>query len=447
MAVAEQSGPVQTQAPAGRRVWRNWSGRVKCRPAEYAEPRSIAEIQTVVREAAARGTHVRVVGSGHSFTNLVETNDTLVSLDNLQGVLEADRNTGIATVWAGTKLKRLNEMLDEHGLAMENLGDINVQSIAGAIGTGTHGTGMKFGNISTQAIGMTIVTASGDVVEVSETQNRELFKAAQVSLGLLGVVARITLRLVPSYRLDYWRKKSTFEETLAHAEEWRDTHRQFEFYCFPHAPEVQLKFLDQTDAPINVNARKKWFADVFMENLLFGAMSMVCRVKPSTCVPIARFCAGTVGYSHEINAGHRALSTVRMVKFNEMEFALPADRGLDAVKELKEWIDRERVEVHFPIEFRYVKADDIYISPHTGRDSAAISVHQFKGMDYKRYFDGCEAIFRNHHGRPHWGKLHSLRAKDLRPLYPHWDDFQRAREALDPKGVFLTPYLSGLFVD
>ncbi len=164
-------------------------------------------------------------------------------------------------------------------------------------------------------------------------------------------------------------------------------------------------------------------------------------------MPIARFCAGTVGYSHEINAGHRALSTVRMVRFNEMEFAVPQERGLDCVKELKEWIDRERVTVHFPIEFRYVKGDDIYISPHTGRDSVAISVHQFKGMDYTKYFDGCEAIFRNHHGRPHWGKLHSLKAKDLRQLYPRWDDFQRVRQQLDPKGVFLTPYLKSLFVE
>ncbi len=434
-------------AATSSRVWRNWSGRVECRPSSYIEPASLQELQAVVRDAAATGKKVRVVGSGHSFTEIVATDDVLISLDGLQGLVDAKPDAGEATAWAGTKLHLLNPMLDERGLAMENLGDINVQSIAGAVSTGTHGTGMKFGNIASQVIGLTLVTASGDLLEVSETQNRELFKAAQVSLGTLGVIAKVRLRLVPSYRLDYWRKKSTFEETLAKAEEWRDTHRQFEFYCFPHAPEVQLKFLDQTDAPVNVNARKKWFADVFMENLMFGAMSMVCRTFPSTCIPIARFCASTVGYSHEINVGHKSLSTVRMVKFNEMEFAMPAERGLECVKELKEWIDRERVTVHFPIEFRYVKGDDIYISPHTGRDSAAISVHQFKGMDYKKYFDGCEAIFRNYGGRPHWGKLHSLKAKDFRALYPKWDDFQRARQQLDPKSTFLTPYLKSLFID
>jgi len=428
-------------------VWRNWSGRVECRPSNYAEPKSLQELQAIVRDAAAGGKKVRVVGSGHSFTDLVATDDVLITLDGMQGLVEAKPAAGEATVWAGTKLHLLNPILDAQGLAMENLGDINVQSIAGAVSTGTHGTGMKFGNIATQVIGLTLVTASGEVLEVSETENRALFKAAQVSLGTLGVIAKVRLRLVPSYKLDYWRKKSTFAETLAKAEEWRDTHRQFEFYCFPHAPEVQLKFLDQTDAPVNVNARKKWFADVFMENLMFGAMSMVCRAFPSTCVPIARFCAGTVGYSHEINVGHKSLSTVRMVKFNEMEFAMPAENGLAAVKELKEWIDRERIEVHFPIEFRYVKGDDICISPHTGRDSAAISVHQFKGMDYKKYFDGAEAIFRRHGGRPHWGKLHNLKAKDLKALYPKWDEFQRAREQLDPKGVFLTPYLKSLFVE
>lgn len=434
-------------AVATGRVWQNWSGRVECRPSNFVTPQSLEELQRIVRESAAAGKTVRVVGSGHSFTEIVATDDTLISLDGLQGVISVDREQGEATVWAGTKLHRLNPMLDEHGMAMENLGDINVQSIAGAVSTGTHGTGMKFGNIATQVTGLTLVTASGEILELSETQDRDLFKAAQVSLGTLGVLAKIRLRLVPSYRLDYWRKKSTFAETLEKAEEWRDTHRQFEFYCFPHAPEVQLKFLDQTDAPVNVNPRKKWFADVFMENLMFGALSMVCRTFPSTCIPIARFCAGTVGYSHEINVGHKALSTVRMVKFNEMEFALPAERGLECVKELKEWIDREKVTVHFPIEFRYVKGDDIYISPHTGRDSVAISVHQFKGMDYEKYFDGCQAIFRNFDGRPHWGKLHKLRAKELRPLYPRWDDFQRARQQLDPKGVFLTPYLKSLFVE
>ncbi len=428
-------------------TWRNWSGRVSCRPSEMSRPGSLDELRQVVSRAASAGLKVRVVGSGHSFTELVATDGVLISLDGMQGLVEAKPEAGEATVWAGTKLHLLNPMLDEQGLAMENLGDINVQSIAGAVSTGTHGTGMKFGNIATQVIGLTLVTANGDVLEVSETQNRELFKAAQVSLGTLGVIAKVRLRLVPSYRLDYWRKKSTFTETLARAEEWRDAHRQFEFYCFPHAEQVQLKFLDQTDAPVNVNPRKKWFADVFMENLMFGAMSMVCRAFPSTCVPIARFCAGTVGYSHEINVGHKSLSTVRMVKFNEMEFAMPAENGLAAVKELKEWIDRERIEVHFPIEFRYVKGDDIYISPHTGRDSAAISVHQFKGMDYKNYFDGAEAIFRKHGGRPHWGKLHSLEAKDLKTLYPRWDDFQRARRQLDPNGVFLSPYLQSLFVE
>ncbi len=433
--------------PSSSRAWRNWSGRVECRPGKFAEPKSLSELQTVVRDAAAAGKKVRVVGSGHSFTELVATDDVLITLDGMQGLVEAKPEAGEATVWAGTKLHRLNPMLDEQGLAMENLGDINVQSIAGAVSTGTHGTGMKFGNIATQAIGLTLVTASGEVLELSETKDRDLFKAAQVSLGTLGVIAKVRLRLVPSYKLDYWRKKSTFTETLAKAEEWRDAHRQFEFYCFPHAEQVQLKFLDQTDAPVNVNARKKWFADVFMENFMFGAMSMVCRSFPSMCIPIARFCAGTLGFSHEINVGHKSLSTVRMVKFNEMEFAMPAERGLECVKELKEWIDREKVTVHFPIEFRYVKGDDVCISPHYGRDSAAISVHQFKGMDYKKYFDGCEAIFRNYNARPHWGKLHSLKAKDLRALYPKWDEFQRARQQLDPKGVFLTPYLKSLFVE
>lgn len=446
MAVAENREAASVPTSRGR-TWRNWSGRVACQPDAYVEPRSVEELQSVVRAAAAAGRHVRVVGSGHSFTNLVETADTLISLDNMQGIVAANGDARTATVWAGTKLKRLNELLDEHGLAMENLGDINVQSIAGAVSTGTHGTGINYGNVSTQSNGVTLVRASGEVLDVSETQNRELFKAAQVSLGALGVLTKISLRLVASYKLDYRRERSTFEETLQHAEQWRDENRQFEFYCFPYADGVQLKFLNETDAPVNVRPGKKWFTDVFLENSLFGALSIACRTFPGLCAPIARLCANTLANSREVNVGHRALSTVRNVRFNEMEFSVAADRGLDCIAEIKAWVEKEGIQVHFPIEFRYVKADDIYLSPHYGRDSAAISLHQFVGMDYEKYFDGGEAIFRNHGGRPHWGKLHSLTAKDLRPLYPEWDAFQKAREELDPNGVFLTPYLKSLLVE
>lgn len=433
--------------PSAKPAWRNWSGRVQCAPERIAQPASLDELQAVVRDAAQAGRTVRVVGSGHSFTDLVKTDGVIVSLDNLQGIVEVDKARCEATVWAGTKLCRLNELLDKHGLAMENLGDINVQSIAGAVGTGTHGTGIGFGNISTQVAGITLVTASGDLVECSDTDNPELFKAAQVSMGALGVMAKLRLRLVPAYNLEYVRERSTFDETLANADTWKDENRQFEFYCFPYADGVQLKFLNQTDAPVDVKPAVKWFTDVFLENSIFGAFSAACRARPSLCAPIARTCARFITASREVNVGHKALSTVRNVRFNEMEFSVPAGEGLDTIREIKEWTERENVRVHFPLEFRYVKGDDIYLSPHHGRDSAAISVHQFVGMDYTKYFDGAEAIFRNHGGRPHWGKLHSLTARDLRPLYPRWDDFHRIRQDLDPNGLFMTPYLRELFVE
>jgi len=439
------------QASAARRGakrarFRNWSGRVTCEPARIARPDRMEHLQGVVRAGAAAGKTIRVVGSGHSFTDLVKTDEVLISLDELQGIVEVDRAACEATVWGGTKLVRLNRMLDEHGLAMENLGDINVQSIAGAVGTGTHGTGIGFGNVSTQVCGITLVTAAGDVVECSETENYDLFKSAQVSLGALGVVAQLRLKLVPAYHLDYRRERSTFDETLAKTAGWRDAHRQFEFYCFPYADGVQLKFLDQTDAPVDVKPARKWLTDVFLENSIFGALSRTCRMFPSLCAPIARLCASSITASREVNVGHKALSTVRNVRFNEMEFSVPADEGPDTIREIKAWIEKERLAVHFPMEFRYVKGDDIYLSPHHGRDSAAISVHQFVGMDYARYFDGAEAIFRNHGGRPHWGKLHSHRAGELESLYPKWDAFQRIREEVDPDGVFMSPYLRSLFV-
>ena len=425
------------------RTWSNWSGLAQCTPAHFEMPADLSALAAIVRKTAESGGHLRVVGSGHSFTDLVKTSDTIVSLDNLSGVVEADAAT--ATVWAGTKLKRLNELLDERGLAMENLGDINVQSIAGAIGTGTHGTGRDFGCIPTQATGFSLVTASGDVVECSETENTDIFKAAQVSMGTLGVMARIRLRLMPSYRLKYVRQRATFAEFAENAMRWRDENRQFEAYFFPYTETVQLKFLNITEEPPTGRKAAKWFNDVIMENVSFELLSRLCRSKPSRCAGVSKFAAGFVGDSTEIDAGHKVLSTVRFVRFNEMEYEIPAAEGVECLRELKDWIEKDRPEVHFPIEFRYVKGDDIPISPFHGRDSAAISVHMYKGMPHRPYFDGCERIFRAHDGRPHWGKLHSLVRADFEKIYPEWEAFQSIRKRLDPNSVFLNPYLERIF--
>jgi FAD-linked oxidoreductase len=407
-------------------------------------PRNVEEVIEIVQRASREGKTVRVAGSGHSFTDLVKTNQMIVSLDHLNRVLEVDTRTREATVQAGKRLYKLNDTLQRYGLAMENLGDINRQSIGGAIGTGTHGTGLAFGNLSTQVIGLTLVTASGEVIECSEDQHRDIFKAAQVSLGALGIIVEVKLRLVPIYRLSYVRKKGVFDDTIQQAYAFAQANRHFEFYLFPYTDTVQLKFLNETSEPPMRHALRKWFVDTLLENTALGIISRRCRSKPERCRSMSLFMAKQIAETQEIDIGHRVLSTRRNVRFNEMEYALPMEDGPKAIQDIKTWIEREGIAVHFPIEYRYVKGDDIPLSPCYGRDTVCISVHMFQGMPHEHYFEGCERIFRRYNGRPHWGKMHSLTAKDLAELYPQWDNFQRVRAEVDPKGLFLNGYLRTL---
>lgn len=426
----------------GNSRWKNWSGRVSCAPDQIFAPRDEAELAAFVRTCAAKGLIVRPVGSGHSFTDLVKTSGAIISLDRLTGLIEVDKPNRTATVWAGTKLWQICEQLDPFGLAMENLGDINQQSIAGAISTGTHGTGLQFGSLSTQVVELALLTASGETVECSETRNADIFKAAQVSMGALGIITRATLRLVPSFRLKYVRKRANFAESLVRSHEYARDNRHFELFLFPHTETVLLKLHNETDGPIQYSRAGRWLREVFNENVMFGAMARYCRAKPARCPRMSQLTARRVGECEEVDVGHKVLCTRRMVRFNEMEYSVPLERGASALRELKEWIVRANVLTPFPIEYRYVKADDIWLSPFYGRDSVTISVHQYKGMKYDEYFEGAERIFRKHDGRPHWGKLHGLGRGELRERYPKWDEFQQVRAQLDPKGVFLNPYLA-----
>lgn len=418
----------------------NWSGSVKCSPAEIAKPGDIEGVRRVLADAARNGRKVRMVGTGHSFTPLVATDGVILSLDNLQGVESVDLAKGEAVVWAGTKLWRLNELLWERGAAMENLGDINKQSLAGALGTGTHGTGSGFGVIANQVRGLTIMTAAGELIETSPTENADLFKAAQVSLGSLGVVLKARLGVVPAYNLRYVRRRTTLNETEANLAEYKKT-QHFEFYWFPYTEAVQLKFLDETKEPAQPKPVKKFISDVLLENLTFGTLCRISRAFPSFCETSCKLCGRFLSDNEEVNQGHRVFSTQRLVRFNELEYGVPAAEGMATLRDIKAWIAKERIRVNFPLEFRFVKGDDLWLSPGHGRETVFISVHMYQGMPHKEYFEGVEKIFRAHNGRPHWGKMHTLAAAELAPLYPHWDDFQNARRRLDPTGMFATPYL------
>jgi FAD-linked oxidoreductase len=420
----------------------NWSGAVKFKPRHYDLPESESALQKILVEANRDGEKIRLIGSGHSFSPLIRTEGRLLSLDRMQGIVET-RADGQVTAWGGTKLWHLNELLYGVGRALENMGDIDRQSIAGTISTGTHGTGKKFGSVSTQLSGIRLVTASGEILELSESDG-DLFRAAQVSLGALGVVSQVRLRTIPAYKLKLVQKKETVEECLANLDRRAAEHRHFEFYTFPHTGVAQTKDVDMSEeAP--TSAAKVFLNDMVVENILFKALSEVSRRVPGTTIPVAKICGMGVGSNTKCDWSHRIFRMPRLVRFNEMEYSIPAEAMADAVREIMAMIERERIKVHFPIECRFVKGDDIFLSPAHGRDSAYIAVHSYKGMPYEDYFRRVENIFRNHGGRPHWGKMHTLTGKDFVKLYPKWETFREIRNRLDPKGIFLNEQLRSFF--
>jgi FAD/FMN-containing dehydrogenase len=386
--------------------WSNWSESVRCTPSRIELPSNEEELSSIVVRAAREGLSVRVAGTGHSFTPLVTTDGVIVSLDEWTGIETCDAEHCWATVRAGTKLAALGELLFERGLAMENLGDVDVQSLGGAIGTGTHGTGRTFRNLSSQVTALRLVTASGEILDVTEGSHPDLLRAAQVSLGLLGVTSTVTLRLLPAFRLHerVWRLPAL--ECLDRLNRLIAKNEHFEFFWHPQSDESECKTLTSTD------------------------------LTPDQAPELE---GERVGWSAQI------IPSVRRLKFNEMEYALPAESGAACFRAVRQRMLERHPGVRWPVEYRTLAPDDAWLSPAFGRDTVTISIHQDARLPYAPFFDDIEPIFRSYGGRPHWGKIHSLTGSDLRGLYPKWDFFVALRESLDPEGQFLNPYLQGLF--
>ena len=433
----------------GRKTtWTNWSGAVRCTPQQIVRPGSIDALIGIVRETAAREGRLRVVGSGHSFSPVAATDGTdgiMVSLQHLRGLSELDREGRSATVLAGTPINVLGDMLAEHGLALTNQGGIDAQAIAGAVSTGTHGTGAAFGCLSTQVSGLTLETAGGELLHCSPTCEPEIFKAAQVSLGSLGALARVRLQLEPAYVLRDVRKNMPLETCLAEFEDSCRRHRHYEFWWFPYSDTAATKALDVVPHARPRSLLKRVLVDKVLETGIFWAISETVRRVPSSARPVSRFSAKFMSEGEYADASHRVFPSPRDVRFNEMEYAVPVERGVDCLREIRAFIEGQNIRVHFPIEYRVVAGDDIWLSPFYQRDSAVISVYMYAGMPFDAYFAGCEAIFRNHRGRPHWGKMHTLTARELQDMYPQWSRFHAVRQQLDPRGLFMNDHLTRIF--
>ncbi len=416
-----------TASQGARSIWRNWSGSVECSP-RVVRPSSTDGIAEAVEDAD----ELRAAGSGHSFSPLVATDETLVSLEEYTGVVSVDEDEGKGTARTGTVLAEFNTEIADHGLAMENLGDVDRQTVSGAVSTGTHGTG-QFGVIATQLSEAEMVTADGSVRTFSRGDDE--FGAAQVSLGALGVLTELEFDLVPSYGLELVRRKESLEDCLSNFHGYVEQNRNFEFFWFPNTRTAITKRLNE--APSEELRR----SDGKFENVAWKAACEVSRVLPSKYS--SRVAASVIEEERMVGPSHEVYPFPREVRFNETEYGVPADRAVEAFRDIKEVV--EEGDAAFPVEFRYVEGDEIPLSPAHGRDTVFIAVHKYHKKPYRETFEACQEVFREYGGRPHWGKMHFLSSDELREMYPEWDAFQDVREELDPGGVFLNEHLRDVF--
>ncbi|MFF2085947.1 D-arabinono-1,4-lactone oxidase [Nocardia sp. NPDC058176] len=421
-------------------TWVNWAGEQRCTPAVVATPRDVEELAETVTSAADAGRTVRVAGSGHSFTDAVLTDGTLVDLSRLNKVLDVDASTGRVRVEAGLTLHAANPLLHQHGLAFPNLGDIDVQSLAGATATATHGTGAKLPNISAALHAVEVMRADGTTVELDATTDPDGWRAARVSVGALGIVTAATLQLEPSFVLENVERPVPVEEVLADLDEYIDGNDHFEFFAFAHSKLAMTKALNRTDAPEQPRgAVSEWLNDILLSNHLYGGMCKLGKRIPATIPYIHRFASLVGSNNRQVDRSYRVFATPRLVKFNEMEYAIPREHAVTAIREILEL--SRRFDTLMPIEVRWVAPDDAFLSPAGGRATCYIAVHQYEGMVWEPYLRACEAVFDRYDGRPHWGKHHFQTAATLRPRYPEWDRFTEVRRRFDPTGVFANDYV------
>jgi len=438
-------------ASIGPRAWRNWAGTATATPARWCQPRTTDEISAAVKDAATAGLQVRALGRGHSFTAAAATAGVALDLSLWTGITAADTRTGLVTVRSGTSLRALNAELDGLRLAMANLGDIDAQTLAGALSTGTHGTGARLGGLATQVEALELVLADGSLVTCSASSRAELFAAARIGLGALGVITTVTLRCGPSFHLAADERPVPVEEVLEQFDALAAANDHFEFYWFPYGRRALVKRNNRLTpgdgAPAEPASgtmpgwRRFWEFEV-MENAAFGTLCRLGRARPGLIPTLNRFSSAALSARSYTDMSHRVFVTPRRVRFVESEYAVPRESLGQVLAELRREVPRLADPVMFPVEVRVAAADDIWLSTAYGRDTAYIAIHQYAGLPYQDYFARFESIVAEVAGRPHWGKLHSLDAGRLRALYPRYDEFRRVRAEVDPEARFGNPYLA-----
>lgn len=428
--------------------WHNWADLTSVTPTEVRTPRDTDDVVAAVGRALDRRTTVKMPGTGHSFTGIAAPEGIMLSPTQLSGIVSVDREAMTVTALAGTPLRLLNASLEALDLSLHNMGDIAQQTVAGATSTGTHGTGGLVASLSAQIAGLELVTGTGDVLRASETENPDVFAVARVGLGALGILTRLTFRVEPIFTLEAHEYPMTWTQALDRFDELVEDNHHFELYWFPHTERVLAKENNRTlDEARPLGRLRHWVDDEFLSNTVFGLVNRLGNSRP-TLVPRLNEVAGrALSERTYSDVPHRVFTSPRHVVFREMEYAVPREAGLEALQEVRRWIDASGLSISFPIEVRTTPADDIALSTSSGRDSMYLAFHVNQQTDHTAYFGAVEDILRGYDGRPHWGKLNTRTAADLEPAYPRWKEFQVVRDRLDPERVFANEYLRRILGD
>ncbi|MFE5854495.1 D-arabinono-1,4-lactone oxidase [Streptomyces sp. NPDC056500] len=421
---------------------RNWAGTVTVRPTREVTPASADEVVDAVRRAASDGLRVKTAGTGHSFTAIADTDGLLIRPDLLTGIRHIDRAAMTVTVASGTPLKRLNVALAREGLSLANMGDIMEQTIAGATSTGTHGTGRDSASIAALITALELVTADGTVLHCSATEHPEVFAVARVGLGALGVVTAITLAVEPVFVLRAQEEPMSFDRVTAEFDALHTENEHFEFYWFPHTDNCITKRNNRSAGPpAPPGAVSGWIDDELLSNGLFQVANSIGRTVPAVIPALAKLSSRALSARTYADIPYKVFTSPRRVRFVEMEYALPREAAVDALREVRAMIERSPLKISFPVEVRTAPGDDIALSTASGRESAYLAVHLYRGTPHRSYFTAVERIMTAHGGRPHWGKIHTRDAEYLAGVYPRFAEFTAVRDRLDPERMFGNDHL------
>ena len=426
-------------------TWRNWSGLETADPSRIVEPGDADAVAAEVRAARQTGTRVKMVGTGHSFTAIGAPTATMLTPGGLAGILDVDRDAMTVTAGTGTILKDLNAALEREGLSLHNMGDIAEQTLAGAISTGTHGSGGQAASLAAQVVGLELVTGTGDLLGATADENPEVLEMARVGLGALGVLTSVTFRVEPLFLLEAHEQPMSWDEALATYDELTAASDHVDMYWFPHTDRMLTKRNNRLGTDLTraqpVGRFRGWLDDDFLSNRVFGVLTASANRMPPVIPRMNRFAAGMLSARTFSDVPHRVFTAQRSVVFREMEYAVPREAGLSVLAEARKAIDASDLRISFPVEIRTAPADDIPLSTAYRRDSLYLAFHTHRDAEHRDYFALLEPIMRAHDGRPHWGKVHTRTADDLRPAYTRFDDFLAMRDRLDPDRVFANPHL------